>query len=68
MSRILDNAPVGVEPPDKAERRDIQVERESEEYQVMCDTVRMEWAQFKLDGMAVHNEAMRRLKEKYAQE
>lgn len=54
---------------DLGERRDLVDERDSEEYQAMCDTVREEWtvpnSPFPPYEYCVHAEAMRRLKAKY---
>lgn len=61
---------------DLGERRDLADERESIEYQAMCAEVEAELRAFatecgfpddKPDGRHVHEEAMRRLRAKYAQ-
>jgi hypothetical protein len=48
------------------ESRDLKQERDSEAYQAMLEKVREEWTElgvpFKPDELAVHCEAMRRLK------
>lgn len=59
---------------DLGERRDLAEERDSEEYQEMVRAVWIEWSEelaslpFSPDSLSVHLEAIRRLKEKYAQE
>lgn len=60
---------------DLGERRDLADERDSEEYQAMFEQVKFDlnkvalfWGHKSPDGARVHEETMRRLKEKYAQE
>lgn len=67
MSQYVDNTPISQDPITSQDIKDAKEERDQAEYDAMYDLVEEEMRLVfdQVNGLSVHREVMRRLKEKY---